>query len=318
MTRRYQSFDCRPSRLWACVGLALCWLLYPPSAQAVKAHVIVLLSSDAGPYKEALQGLQQQLGSSELQLDVYSLQGDAAQAPSTLERAHKDAAVAFVTLGTLATQAVLTGDSRTPVVAGLVLNAEAFRHAGNATGITLDLPVETQFEWMQKMLPASRNVGVLYNPKENQGRIDSAAKVARERGMKLVAVPVQTPQELPAALDELARQVDVLWSVADALVMSSQTAQPILLFSFRNRIPLVGLSSTWVKAGALYSLDWDYADIGRQAGEIVQRIQRGARIAEMPPASPRKLTYALNLKSAQQLKLSLPSGLVEGARQVFE
>ena len=316
--QRHCTTERRLSRPWTCIGVLLLFFLGWSPAQGAKARVAVLLSSDALPYKQALQGLQQQLGSAEFQMDVYSMQGDAAQAPAALERARKDGAATFVTFGTLATQAVLNGDNSTPVVAGLVLNAETFRHAGNATGITLDLPLETQFEWMQKVLPGSRNIGVLYNPKENQGRIETAVKIAREHGLKLIAVPVQTPQELPAALDDLARQVDALWSVADAIVMSSQTAQPILLFSFRNHIPLIGLSSTWVKAGALYSLDWDYADIGRQAGEIVQRIQRGARIADMTPASPRKLTYALNLRSAQQLKLSLPPGLVEGARQVFE
>ena len=168
------------------------------------------------------------------------------------------------------------------------------------------------------MLPESKTVGVLYNPKENQQRVEAAIRVALQHGFKLIARPVDTPQDLPSALDSLSRQVDVLWSVTDAIVISPQTAQPILLFSFRNRIPLVGLSSTWVKAGALYSLDWDYGDIGRQAGELVQRILRGTKPADLPPASPRKLTYAINLKSAQQLGVDMPRNLVRGARQVFE
>ena len=125
-------------------------------------------------------------------------------------------------------------------------------------------------------------------------------------------------QELPAALEAMSHQIDVLWSLTDAVVISPQTAQPILLFCFRNKIPLVGLSSTWVKAGALYSLDWDYGDIGRQTGELVQRIVQGAKPAELPAAMPRKLTYAINIKSAEQLGLDVPRGLVQGARQVFE
>jgi ABC-type uncharacterized transport system substrate-binding protein len=39
---------------------------------------------------------------------------------------------------------------------------------------------------------------------------------------------------------------------------------------------------------------------------------------DLPPASPRKLTYAINLKSAQQLGIDVPRNLVQGARQVFE
>ena len=50
--------------------------------------------------------------------------------------------------------------------------------------------------------------------------------------------------------------------------MTPQTAEPILLSTLKNKIPLVGLSSSWVKAGALYALDRDYVDIGLQSGEL--------------------------------------------------
>ncbi|MFO0732606.1 MAG: ABC transporter substrate binding protein [Nitrospiraceae bacterium] len=54
--------------------------------------------------------------------------------------------------------------------------------------------------------------------------------------------------------------------------MTPHTAEPILLSTFRNKIPLAGLSTSWVKAGALYALDRDYLDIGSQCGEIAGKI----------------------------------------------
>jgi len=223
----------------------------------------------------------------------------------------------LVTLGTAATQAALASDLSTPVVAALVFSSDALRRP-SVTAITLDMPMEAQFDWLRKILPEQHTVGVLYSPKENQQRVDAAARIAQARGLKLLARPVDTPQELPAALEGMSHQIDVLWSLTDPVVISPQTAQPILLFCFRNKIPLVGLSSTWVKAGALYSLDWDYNDIGRQAGELVQRLAHGAKPSELPAAAPRKFTYAINMKSAGQLGLDVPRTLVQGARQVFE
>ena len=286
-------------------------------AQTVRTRVIALVSHDAAPYKEALSGLQQQLASTPgLQVDSYLMQGDTRAATNALQAAH-DAGAVLVTLGTAATQAVLSSDAATPVVAALVFSSESLRRP-SVTAVTLDMPVETQFDWLRKMLPEQRTVGVLYNPKENQQRVDAAMRIAQARGLKLLARPVETPQDLPAALEGMSRQIDVLWSLTDAVVISPQTAQPILLFCFRNKIPLVGLSSTWVKAGALYSLDWDYGDIGRQTGELVQRIVHGAKPAELPAVTPRKLTYAINMKSAGQLGVDVPRSLLQGARQVFE
>lgn len=290
----------------------------PSAAQAQsKTRVIALISHDAAPYKEALSGLQQQLaGAAGVQVDAYLMQGDTRAAPNAIQAA-RDGAAVLVTLGTAATQAALSGDLPTPMVAALVFNSDALRRA-SVTAVTLDMPMEAQFDWLRKILPEHHTVGVLYSPKENQQRIDAAARIAQARGLKFVARPVEAPQELPAALDSMSHQIDVLWSLTDPVVISPQTAQPILLFCFRNRIPLVGLSSTWVKAGALYSLDWDYADIGHQAGELVQRILQGAKPTELPAVTPRKLTYAINIKSAGQLGVEVPRNLVQGARQVFE
>jgi len=299
----------------ACVAVATAHQV--GHAQTARTRVIALLSLDAAPYKEALNGLQQQLSSTPgIQIDSYLMQGDARAAANAIQAA-RDGGAVLVTLGTAATQTVLSSDAATPVVAALVFSSESLRRP-SVTAVTLDMPVETQFDWLRKILPDQHTVGVLYNPKENQQRVDAAMRMAQARGLKLLARPVETPQELPAALEAMSHQIDVLWSLTDAVVISPQTAQPILLFCFRNKIPLVGLSSTWVKAGALYSLDWDYGDIGRQTGELVQRIVHGAKPAELPAAMPRKLTYAINIKSAEQLGVDVPRGLVQGARQVFE
>ena len=106
--------------------------------------------------------------------------------------------------------------------------------------------------------------------------------------------------------------------VTDQVVLSRQTAEAILLFSFRNRIPFAGLSASWVKAGALYALDRDYTDLGAQCGEMALRVRRGRRASTLPPETPRKILYALNLRTAQRMKLNLPKELIDGAEQVFE
>jgi putative ABC transport system substrate-binding protein len=94
-------------------------------------------------------------------------------------------------------------------------------------------------------------------------------------------------------------------------------AKPLLLFSFRNSIPLVGLSSSWVKAGALYALEWDYADLGAQAGEMALGILRGARPSAIPTAPPRKTFYTLNLKTAEQMKIQFSDEQKARARAIY-
>ena len=252
-----------------------------------------------------------------MQYDTYVLEGDAAKAEQALQEARKAPADLFFTLGTMATQRLLKEVLGPPTIAGLILSAEDLKEAPNATGVVLEFPLKVQFQWLRRFLPAAGTVGVLYNSKENQRKIDAAGRVARTYGFTLEAQEVQTTRDLPVALESLAKKVHVLWGVVDQLVFTSQTDKQILIFSFQNRIPFVGLSAAWVKAGALYALDWDYLDLGMQCGEMAGKVLHGAKASTMPPATPRKVIYSLNQKTARHMKLDIVEALMRGARDTY-
>lgn len=288
----------------------------PPAGMRIAA----IVSQDAPPYEEALAGFKSHLERQgvAVQIDVYALHGDPAGADAALLAARRDRAQVLFTLGSLATQAAVRQVKDTPIVAGMVLRTEDLGGSANATGVVLEFPVETELRWLQRLLPGQRNIGVLFNPAENQGRIDEATRAAKDMGLSLHARRVETPKDLPAALDSLSNRADVLWGVADQVVLNPQTVRPILLFSLHNRIPFVGLSATWVKAGALYALDRDYGDIGRQCAEMAAKILQGAAPRSIAPAPPRKVVYSVNMKTARILKLDIQSGLLQGALAVID
>jgi putative ABC transport system substrate-binding protein len=191
------------------------------------------------------------------------------------------------------------------------------RKSKNATGVVLDFPIVTQFEWMHKLVPEMKIIGVLYNPKENQAKIDAAVQAAKKEGLTLLPKEVDTPRALPDALESLARSVDLLWGINDQLVLSPQTAEAILLFSFRSGVPFVGLSSSWVKAGALYALDRDYKDLGSQCGELAMKILQGTKPNTLAIVPPRRTLYSLNQKTADHMKLEFSPLIIKNAQQVF-
>lgn len=285
-----------------------------------EVRIAVIVSQDASPYQEVLDGFRQSLEAQGVraQFDVHALHGDGEKAEAALQRARQDGAGLLLALGSLGAQAAVREVHDIPVVAGLILNADGLAKSHNATAVVLEFPVETELRFLQRLLPGQRNVGVLFNPLENQARIDAAARAAGALGLTLYARKVESPKELPDALESLNKRADVLWGVADQIVLNSRTARPILLFSLRNRIPFVGLSATWVKAGALYALDRDYHDIGVQCGEMALRILQGAAPSTLPPVPPRKVVYTVNLKTARLLRLDLRAPVLQAAQAVIE
>lgn len=281
-------------------------------------HIAIVLSHDSGPYQLTAKGFERFLharlpGAS---FTRYRLQGDNDKA--TLQRIKQEGATLIFTLGSLATKLTLESEQKTPIIAGLVIDLKQLKRSANATGVGLEFPVETELRWLQRLLPRHKEVYVLFNPAQNQAKINAASVVAGKLGLRLHAQAIKNPRELPGALKGIANRADVLWGLADKVVLSPQTAKPVLLFSYRNRIPFTGLSGPWVKAGALYSLDRDYDDVGQQCAELAWAVLRGTPVKTLPPVPPRKVVYSLNLKTAQHMKIDLPAPLIRGARNVVK
>jgi putative ABC transport system substrate-binding protein len=295
--------------------------VWSSTLEAKTYRIGVLMSQDSPPYQEALAGFRQYLEQQrvDISLNSYTLSGTAPQVKEVIEAIRKEGASLLLTLGSFATREAVRKIVEVPIVAGLILDRRDLRQAANATGVILEFPLEIEFQWLQRLLPGHKTIGVLFSPEENRQKIDAAMRVAQNAGLTLIARPVKTPQDLPDALNSLANRVDALWSVADKTVLSPQMAKPLLLFSLRNHIPFIGVSEPWVKAGALYALDRDYTDVGVQCSEMALKILRdGMRASAIPPATPRKVMYSLNLNTARQLPLTIPAGMIHGAHRVFE
>ncbi|MHC1725573.1 MAG: ABC transporter substrate-binding protein [Syntrophobacteraceae bacterium] len=282
--------------------------------------VIVVSSHKAAPYEELLEGFKAALTRSgkTIEIQVSSCEefqksskmptGTGAPGPANL----------FFTIGARALTLIAQNTpSQVPILTGMVLGSEEISGRQNITGVTMEFPIGAQLEKMRQILPKCRNIGIIYSP-ANTKRVELAAKAAESAGFNLHTRQVNVPSELPEALQYLASRIDVLWGIPDDLVYTQQTAKYILLYSFRNRIPLAGLSASWTKAGALYSLEWDYRDLGIQCAEFALKIIDGTPPSSLQPTGPRKILYTLNLKTAQHLKLEIPHRIVQGASQIFE
>ena len=273
----------------------------PPAARAV-----VVLGRDDKPYQDTLQGMREVLGQ-HLALERVPLADDPLRAA-----AGSRVAVAIGARAALALQ----GRAR-PLVSCMILNNAVIPAAAEQYGVLLEYPLSVQFAWIRRVLPDAKRVGVLYNAEENQARIAAAIPAARAVGLELVSRAVETPADIPDALARLGESVDVLWGLSDRLTLNPATTRQLLLFSHRDRIPLIGPSDAWVAAGALFALGWDFEDIGRQCGELTLQVARGAR---PQPAyfPPRKVTYSINRRAAERFRVNLPAELIRGAMRIHD
>ena len=304
--------------------ICLCFLILLSSAPVTVAGelVIALKSLEVKPYETALKSFKETLRekSYDLNVEEYVLKGDAEQKDGLLAEIKKKSPRLIVTLGSAATSYIAEDIKDTPVVFCMVLNptASGFIQSMNAsgnnmTGASLDIPLEAQFEALRSVIPSARKVGVIYNPSETESVIQEATKAAEQIGLELVSIPIISEEEVPEALRTLDGKVDALWSVADSTVFSRGSTKFILLHTLRNKIPFIGLSPAFVKAGALMALATDYQEVGTQCGELAVRILSGDHPSSLPITMPRTITMYLNLNTAEIIGLKIPSDRMKGA-----
>lgn len=271
------------------------------------SDILVLQSHDSPPYRQMLEGFQNSLvriGLSASYGTVLLIDTDPQKVRQVLE---SQPPKLIFTLGTPAAKAALDNPQRIPVVAGLLLDAGNLLQEHNATGISLDFPAAVQWLWLRRLLPDIRRIAVLYDPRHGGQLFEALQREAQAENIQLIPSPALQQEGLPGLLANLPSQLDAIWALDGVAAFSATSVRELLLYSFRNRTPLIGLSEQWVRAGAIYALDWDYADLGSQAAEMALAVlNKGKTLKELPVQAPRKVRPVFNSKTAEHMKLTFP------------
>jgi putative ABC transport system substrate-binding protein len=302
------------------IVLVLMLSLAAMASPAAAARVAVLLSAKVSEYEDALKGFRE---SNPHQIAaIYDMDGDLDRGRKQLaEIEDKIKPELIFAVGVWALQAVIARPPSVPVVYAMVLNPPSVlgADARNVTGASMNVPVEQPIRLFKQLGPQIKRIGVIFNRNRTGYLVRQAQAVAREEGLELVTREVSSPKDVVAALESLQDGVDALWIVPDETTLSQAVVQQMLLFSYRKKIPLLGLSDRHAQMGALFALSFASGeDIGRQAGELAQAILNGRAASGVPYTNARKVYLTVNLKAAQKLGLEIPQAILTRAANVIQ
>ena len=110
--------------------------------------------------------------------------------------------------------------------------------------------------------------------------------------------------------------MEALYVCNDPLVNINRVRMNTLALA--ARLPAVYGFRELVEAGGLMSYGPNYSDLFRRAADYVDKILRGAKAADLPVEQPTKFEFAINLKAAKALGLTVPPMLLARADEVIE
>jgi putative tryptophan/tyrosine transport system substrate-binding protein len=290
------------------------------ASPADAARVAVLLSAKVNEYEDALKGFRE--STSHQIAVVYDMDGDLDRGRKQLaEIEEKIKPDLIFAVGIWALQAVVARPPSVPVVYAMVLNPPSVLGVDmkNVTGASMNIPVEQPIRLFKQLGPQIKRIGVIFNKNRTGYLVRQAQAAAKEEGLELVTREVSSPKDVVAALESLQDGIDALWIVPDETTLSQAVVQQMLLFSYRKRIPLLGLSERHAQMGAVFALSFASGeDIGRQAGELAQAILSGRAVSGVPYTNARKVYLTVNLKAAQKLGLEIPQAILARATNVIQ
>jgi putative ABC transport system substrate-binding protein len=141
-------------------------------------------------------------------------------------------------------------------------------------------------------------------------------KQARKLGFDVVNVEVRRGEDIAPGFDALRGKADALYLVFDGLVSAYRNR--IFAFALGARLPTSVNIREHAVAGGLMSYGPNFPDLFRRTAEIVDRILRGARPADIPVEQPTKFDLVINLTTAKAIGLKIPEAFLLRADEVIE
>jgi putative tryptophan/tyrosine transport system substrate-binding protein len=206
-----------------------------------------------------------------------------------------------------------------PVATGIVGSLE--RPGGNITGIaSLSRNLRKQgLDLLKETVPGISRVAILWN---SQGRASATPLKDYEaepnsRRIQLLSLEVrgQAPDLESAFHTAVKGKAGALITVSNEAL--ARYPKQIAALALKNRLPSMSERSGYAEAGGLMDYSSDYAENFRRAAVYVDKILKGAKPADLP-IEETKFELVFNLKTAKQLGLTAPPGVLARARRVIK
>lgn len=193
-----------------------------------------------------------------------------------------------------------------PVIYIMVLSPQfIFNHNENFYGIMMNVPPEKQLEIYVNCIPELNNIGLIYNPDNTEELAQNAIKAAEKKGVKLIVRKTTKASYVPSELKDMADKIGAFWMLPDITLMTPESIELLLLTSMEKNIPILTFSDKYVEMGALVSVAVSPKDMGRQAGELAQKIIAGENKVDEKIIFARKAVITFNKKVAEKLGIDL-------------
>ncbi|MFO1219673.1 MAG: ABC transporter substrate-binding protein [Burkholderiaceae bacterium] len=195
-----------------------------------------------------------------------------------------------------------------PVAAGLVPSWTA--GGPRITGATDALDLDAALAFARRLFPNAKRFGVPYNPAEanDVATVEQFKKHAAKHGFSIVAVGVDSTNDIQPRIAALAGKADVLYGPGSSLVQPAIAA--VAAAAKEAGIPLINTDAELVNKGVIpAAFGVSYKKIGQLAGKLALRALKGDDLAGIAPLNPTSEDHSIVIskKAMRAFNATIPA-----------
>jgi putative tryptophan/tyrosine transport system substrate-binding protein len=208
-----------------------------------------------------------------------------------------------------------------PVAEGFVQSLA--RPGGNVTGLSIvsEEINAKRIQLLKELLPNVRSVAFLADPQMGSMNADAAIlateHAAQTFGLELRVFRASAPEQFDGVFESIRNR-----AIEAVIVGASSTynvhRKRLVGLAAKQRIPVMWEHRQFATAGGLLSYGPDIAELYRGAARYVDRILKGAKVAELPVEQATKFELVLNIATAKAQGIDIPPTVLARANQVIQ
>lgn len=269
-------------------------------AWAASPKIVVLKSGERSAYGAVAAGFAAEVKAS---VETVTIEDAPEAALRSTDRVAAEHPALVLAIGPTAAVNARRVFDKVPVLFCMVPYYEKYGlEASNVTGIAMAPDFAVQLAALKAAWPAAVRVGVLHDPRFSSAIVEELRQASRDRGMSVVPLEVETESSVPRVLGTAHGKVDALAMVGDKTVATAPVVRKLISFADDEHVPLLALSASQVKEGALLALSATPVAIGQQAGRLANRVLfEKVDPGALAVAPPEGLEISVNVSAAKKL-----------------
>ena len=182
---------------------------------------------------------------------------------------------------------------------------------------TIELPGK-RIELLRAVLPDLHRLAVLANV-SYPAAVHEAAEAqaaAHKLDIEIEMLEIRRAEDIAPGFEKLKSGVQAIYVCPDALINTNIARINILALG--ARLPTIHAFRDFLGTGGFMSYGAKTTDLFRRAADLVDKILKGAKPADLPVEQPTTFELVVNLTAAKALGITIPEAFLLRADEVIE